>query len=82
MDGHQNELRRHADKVFKESLDQLEEMLLADSQDQTSVPTSPKTSNLRRQPPKANLSHFDLAAFEEAAADIEAFMERQSKENG
>lgn len=80
MDGHQNELRRDADKAFQESLDQLEEMLLADSQDQTSASPSPKVSNLRRQPLKANPSHFDLAAFEEAAADIEAFMERRSNE--
>lgn len=76
MDAYQQDLRRAADQAFIESLNQLEEMLLND--DATSVLDSPLEERYTEPSNPEPLSHLDLAAFEEAVADIEAFMQQRS----
>ncbi|HBK65081.1 MAG TPA: hypothetical protein DD000_16705 [Cyanobacteria bacterium UBA11166] len=73
MDAYQQDLRRAADQAFIESLQQLEAMLL----DEDAALDSPSEDSYTSQPTAEQLSHLDLAAFEEAVADIEAFMEQR-----
>jgi hypothetical protein len=70
MNQHQQGLRLAAARAFIESLDQLQETL----QD-SPTPPAPHLD----QPLSAENSpvEFNLATFEQAIADIEAFMERQ-----
>lgn len=75
MDAYQQDLRRAADQAFIESLHQLEAMLL--DEDAASFLDSPSEDSYTSQPTAEQLSHLDLAAFEEAVADIEAFMEQR-----
>lgn len=75
MDAYHQDLRRAADKAFIESLEQLEQMLL--DEQPTFVTSSSKQDNSTKQPAIEELSPFDLAAFEEADADIEAFMQQR-----
>jgi hypothetical protein len=78
MDRHQQDFRQAADKAFIESLDELGKILQPQT---TSSPTSASNKrNQAKQPPPAAKPPLDLDAFAEAAADIEAFMEQQSKE--
>jgi hypothetical protein len=75
MDAYQQDLRRAADQAFIESLHQLEQMLLND--DIVSAIEEPLKDSSSEEATVEYLSHLDLAAFEEAVADIEAFMEQQ-----
>ncbi len=75
MDAYQQDLRRAADQAFIESLNLLEEMLLDDRA--ASGVDSPLEDSCT-SPPIPEESHLDLAALEEAVADIEAFMQQRS----
>lgn len=75
MDAYQQDLRRAADQAFIESLNQLEAMLL--NEDTASAIEEPVKDSSSEQPTVEHLSHLDLAAFEEAVADIEAFMQQR-----
>lgn len=75
MDAYQQDLRRAADQAFIESLNQLEAMLLND--DTPSATEEPVKDSSSEQATVEHLSHLDLAAFEEAVADIEAFMQQR-----
>ncbi|HBE33248.1 MAG TPA: hypothetical protein DDW76_31095 [Cyanobacteria bacterium UBA11369] len=75
MNPYQQDLRRAADQAFIESLHQLEEILLND--DTASASQEPVEESSSEQATPEHLSHLDLAAFEEAAADIEAFMQQR-----
>lgn len=81
MDQSQRELRRSAADAFMESLDQLENSLQF-RETETAQPTSPPMPNIQ---PKDPDSKIDVKALEDAAADIEQFIqsrEIQSREKG
>lgn len=75
MDRHQQGFRQEADKAFKESLNQLEHIFLAD-QPQTSASEEECHPVVSTQ--EAPLSPLNLDDFEQAAADIEAFLQNRT----
>ncbi|MGA7935443.1 MAG: hypothetical protein WCA35_17970 [Kovacikia sp.] len=81
IDQHQRELRRAAARKFFESLDQLQERLQTTDNQPINQPISPPT------PPPADKGtsesfQFDLNAFEQAAADIEAYIQQKHAHGG
>lgn len=70
MDQPQQDLRLTAAKAFKESLEQLQQTLQA--AEEPSVPSAPQPSTTPR---RSTPLRFDLHSFEQAAADIEQFMQ-------
>lgn len=75
MNQRQQDPRYAADRAFAESLNQLQKTLQA-ADTKAAQPVKPDHNN----PDSANGS-FDLSSFEQAVADIEAFMEtRQQQE--
>jgi hypothetical protein len=66
----QRKLRDTADEAFMESLDKLQEIL--ESQDTQAV-----ESEIQSEGDDYNDMPIDLAAFEDAAADIEAYIQEQ-----
>lgn len=77
MDQRQQELRHAATKAFIESLDQLHETLQPADLDST----HPQKS-IASKPEACSPNEFDLSSFEQAAADIEQFMERMKGDEG
>ncbi len=77
MNQRQRELRRAAARAFMESLDQLHDTLQS-PETQPAHPDSPQPKGLKATPPP----QFDLSTFEQAVADIEAFIEKQKEEEG
>ncbi len=75
MDAYQQDLRRAADKAFMESLHQLEEMLL--NEEPASALDACWEDSCTEEPTPEE-PYPDLAAFEEAVADIEAFMQQRT----
>jgi hypothetical protein len=75
MENDQQQQRRTAAKEFLQSLNQLEDILqVTENQDEQEM------SNLNNaSADNENSSAIDLAAFEEAAADIEQYFEQASK---
>lgn len=77
MDQNQNSYRRAAAKAFFDSLDQLQETLdVADLP--TAKPQPPAAKPNPSKPEKTSRSTFTLADLEEAAADIEQFMQAKN----
>lgn len=70
MDQQQQKLRSAATRAFMESLDHLEQAL----QETASMPETPAAPPKQIQPPSPD-AEFDLSSFEQAAADIEQFMQ-------
>ena len=70
MESSQRKQRDDLDQAFSESLDQLEEIL--ESEDSQPTESKPEPTPKRRKAPS-----IDLAALEDAAADIEAYMQNQ-----
>lgn len=68
MEQNQDSDRRAADQKFQESLEQLEDIL------QTKSPEESKKAKL------ADTTEIDLAEFEDAVADIEAYFDQKGKE--
>ncbi|NJN88771.1 MAG: hypothetical protein HC881_23925 [Leptolyngbyaceae cyanobacterium SL_7_1] len=76
MDHNQQELRRVAEQAFLESLDQLSASIQP-----SEVPVVvPSSSNAAPTEPTAPFCNISLDAWEEAAADIEAFMKAREQE--
>jgi hypothetical protein len=76
MNQRQQDPRYVANRAFAESLNQLQKTLQA-ADTQAVPPIEPDKSS----PNSANAAPFDLSSFEQAVADIEAFMEtRQQQE--
>jgi hypothetical protein len=71
-DHSQQDLRQAAAKAFAESLEQLQETLEAD--DRAPAPTESDSAVEARSAVK-----FDLLSLEQAAADIEQFIQQQTK---
>lgn len=77
MNHHQRDLRKEAAKAFIDSLDQLQDVLGSEAS-QKATKASPMISGRPSQPQKAN-PPLDSADLEQAAADIEAFIQIKSE---
>lgn len=74
MNQRQQNLRYEADRAFRESLDQLQETLQTNEVPPVQ-PTAPEHDQRRSETSCSN--QFDLSSFEQAVADIEAFMQKR-----
>jgi len=72
MEPSQRKQRDEIDQVLNESLDQLEAILESEDSHPPEAEPAPKPKRRPTEP-------IDLAAFEEAAADIEAYMQDEKK---
>ncbi len=81
MEQNQPQQRRVADQVFQESLDQLEDILQESSTEEEEIPQIAQlhTSNLTEVELDQDLINIDLAALEDAVADIEQYLEEKTK---
>jgi len=78
MEQSQPQQRRVADQVFQESLDQLEDILQESSTEEEKIPQL-HTSSLSEVELDQDLTNIDLAALEDAVADIEQYLEEKTK---
>ncbi|MEH2409442.1 hypothetical protein [Nostoc sp.] len=78
MEQIQPQPRRVADQVFQESLDQLEDILQENSIEEEEIPQL-HTSTVTEVELDQDLIDIDLAALEDAVADIEQFLEEKTK---
>jgi hypothetical protein len=81
MEPIQPQQRRVADQVFQESLDQLEDILQESSTEEEEIPQLPQqhTSSLSEVELEQDLININLAALEDAVADIEQYLEEKTK---
>ncbi|MEH1879623.1 MULTISPECIES: hypothetical protein [unclassified Nostoc] len=80
MEQIQPQPRRVADQVFQESLDQLEDILQENSTEEEEI-AQLHTSTGTEVELDQDLIDIDLAALEDAVADIEQFLEEKRKTN-
>ncbi|MEI1377302.1 hypothetical protein PQG02_29325 [Nostoc sp. UHCC 0926] len=80
MEPIQPQQRRAADQVFQQSLNQLEDILQESSTEEEEIPQLPQldTSSLSEVEAQ-DLINIDLAALEDAVADIEQYLEERTK---
>ncbi|MGV0103822.1 Asl0176 protein [Nostoc sp. DSM 114160] len=78
MEQNQPEQRRAADRVFQQSLEQLEDILQEISTEEEDIPQL-HTSNFTEVELDPDLTDIDLAALEDAVADIEQYLEEITK---
>ncbi|WP_373530048.1 hypothetical protein [Nostoc sp.] len=78
MEQSQPQQRRAADQVFEESLEQLEDILQESSAEEEEIPQL-YTSSVNEVELAQDLTTIDLAALEDAVADIEQFLEERKK---
>ena len=74
MDRPQQSSRQEADRAFMESLNQLEHIFIAD---EPPTSASEEEGSQAASTQKAPLSRLNLDDFEQAAADIEAFLQNR-----
>ncbi|WP_392481023.1 hypothetical protein [Nostoc sp. C110] len=81
MEPIQPQQRRVADQVFQQSLDQLEDILQEIETEEEEIPHLPQlhTTNLSEVEVDQDLIAIDLAALEDAVADIEQYLEEKTK---
>ncbi|MEH1838063.1 MAG: hypothetical protein V7L20_04715 [Nostoc sp.] len=80
MEQSQPQQRRVADQVFQESLDQLEDILQESSIEDEEIPQAQlHTNSLSEVELDQDLTNIDLAALEDAVADIEQYLEEITK---
>lgn len=86
MEPNENNLRRSADQEFIESLNQLENILHETENqrekkpDPKSTPEDTSTLDTTKNPgEQGDSSEIDLAAWEDAVADIEQYLEKQTQ---
>lgn len=81
MEQNQPQQRRVADQVFQKSLDQLEDILQESSTEEEEISQIAQlhTSNLTEVELDQDLINIDLAALEDAVADIEQYLEEKTK---
>ncbi|MEH1941366.1 MAG: hypothetical protein V7L01_14260 [Nostoc sp.] len=77
MEQSQPQERRAADRVFQQSLDQLED-ILQESSTEEEIPQL-DTSSVSEVELDQELIDIDLAALEDAVADIEQYLEERTK---
>ncbi|MBD2247133.1 hypothetical protein [Nostoc sp. FACHB-888] len=78
MEQSQPQNRRIADQVFQESLDQLEDILQESSDEEIPQLAQLHSSNFSEVEDQ-DLTNIDLAALEDAVADIEQYLEEKTK---
>lgn len=78
MEQNQPEQRRVADQVFEQSLDQLEDILQESSTEEEEI-SQLHTSTFTEVELDEDLIDIDLAALEDAVADIEQYLEEKTK---
>ncbi|MEH2451778.1 hypothetical protein [Nostoc sp.] len=80
MEPIQPQQRSAADQVFQQSLNQLEDILQESSTEEEEIPQLPQldTSSLSEVEAQ-DLINIDLAALEDAVADIEQYLEEITK---
>lgn len=78
MEQNQPEQRRAADQVFQESLEQLEDVLQENSTEEEELPQL-HTATFTEVELDQELIDIDLAALEDAVADIEKYLEEITK---
>ena len=78
MEQNQQQQRRAADQEFQESLDQLED-ILQESSTEDEDPPKLDTSSTSEVELDEDFLAIDLAAFEDAVADIEKYLEERTK---
>ncbi|MEH1883791.1 hypothetical protein [Nostoc sp.] len=81
MEPIQPQQRRVADRVFQESLDQLEDILQEISTEEEEISPLPQlhTPSLSEVELAQDSIAIDLAALEDAVADIEQYLEEKTK---
>ncbi len=79
MSQRQQNLRYAAARAFMESLDQLQETLQS-TDDRSGQASTPPPGNEPPPTKTASAEAFDLSSFEQAVADIDAFIQRQHDE--
>ncbi|MBN3905048.1 MAG: hypothetical protein HWQ35_00205 [Nostoc sp. NMS1] len=81
MEPIQPQQRRVADQVFQQSLDQLEDILQEISTEEEEIPQLPQvhTTSVNEVELNQDLIAIDLAALEDAVADIEQYLEEKTK---
>lgn len=83
MEQSQPQQRRVADQVFQESLDQLEDILQESSTEDEEIPQLAQlhtnTSSFSEVELDQDMTDIDLAALEDAVADIEQYLEEITK---
>ncbi len=78
MEQSQPQQRRAADQVFEESLEQLEDILQESSTEEEEI-SQLHTGSVNEVELTQDLTNIDLAALEDAVADIEQFLEERKK---
>ncbi|MEH2283741.1 MAG: hypothetical protein V7K90_20835 [Nostoc sp.] len=78
MEQNQPQQRRVADQVFEQSLDQFEDILQESSTEEEEIPQL-HTSTFTEVELDQDLIDIDLAALEDAVADIEQYLEEITK---
>ncbi|GAB1545579.1 hypothetical protein NUACC21_82550 [Scytonema sp. NUACC21] len=78
MEQNEQEQRRAAAKEFLKSLNELEDMLHQNPAEAEETPESSGESASEEQVAANDSSEIDLAAFEDAVADIEQYMARRN----
>ncbi|MCC5648256.1 hypothetical protein LC609_00115 [Nostoc sp. XA013] len=78
MEQSQPQKRHIADQVFQESLDQLEDILQESSDEEIPQLAQLHSSNFSEVEDQ-DLTNIDLAALEDAVADIEQYLEEKTK---
>ncbi|MEH2057397.1 MAG: hypothetical protein V7K97_14790 [Nostoc sp.] len=78
MEQNQPQQRHVADQVFQKSLEQLEDILEESSTEEEDIPQL-HTSNFTEVELDQDLIDIDLAALEDAVADIEQYLEEITK---
>lgn len=80
MEPNENNFRRSADQEFIESLHQLENILHeTDNQPEPKPDTQPTPDITQDLGNQGDSSELDLAAWEDAVADIEQYLEKQAQ---
>lgn len=83
MEHNQPEERQDADKEFLQSLDQLEDILHEEEQTPPQKPQFKPPTPTQAKPQQAKSSmEIDLAAWEDAIADIEQYFANKEKGEG
>jgi ribosome-binding factor A len=78
MEQNQPQQRHAADQVFQQSLDELEDILQESLTEDEQTPAV-YTSDVNEVELNEDLTVIDLAAFEDAVADIEQYFEEKTK---
>jgi hypothetical protein len=78
MESNQQQHRREAAQNFEEALEQLEDILLESSTDDEEIPDI-STGTINAEEQSEDVNDADLAAWEDAVADIEQYLEERTK---